>query len=187
MKSSLCKGILILAAAIAASALGSMVPAAADDFGRCSNVALKGDYATRLEGKLLGMVTAAGPQIFPDPVLVDGVALKHFDGKGGFTEVVYALNNGVQGPGPKDPKTGFRTQIAGEYTVYPDCTGEYVDNLGPVHIETKFVLADQGRRFFGIVSRQHVATGVAIGGIACDIPTGCELLPQIHADNAKLR
>jgi hypothetical protein len=175
----------MLAAAIALPALSG--PAQADN-DKCSNATLKGDYATRIQGKLLGIVTAAGPQIFPDPLLVDGVAMARFDGKGKFTQVDYVLRDGVQNPGPKDPETGFGINETGTYTVFSDCTGQFELNPSPVVlIEVKFVVAEQGRQLYGIESRQLVAKGIAVGSIVCDKAAGCEVLPQLHSDGTKLQ
>jgi len=176
-----------MAVAIALPALSGVARAQVTDNDGCSNATLKGDYATRIHGKLLGIVTAAGPQIFPDPLLIDGVAMTYFDGKGKLSQVDYVLRNGVQNPGPKDPETGFGVNENGQYTVFADCTGQTVLDFGVVLIETKFVLADQGRQSYGIESRQHVATGIPVGGVICDLPGGCEVLPQLHADGTKLQ
>src|SRR5688500_5897204 len=59
-------------------------PAAAE----CSNHTLRGDYGFSIEGTLL---------VGPAPVRLRGVAMTHFDGKGGLTQVDYATFDGVPG------------------------------------------------------------------------------------------
>src|SRR5690348_16149888 len=85
MKSWFWKG--MLAAAIALPALSGTARAQFTDNDGCSNSTLKGDYGFRLYGKLLGIETAAGTQIFAQPALVDGVAMASFDGKGKLSQV----------------------------------------------------------------------------------------------------
>jgi hypothetical protein len=182
MTSWLSKGMMAVAIALAA-----LSGAAWADDDKCSNATLKGDYGFRIHGKLLGINTAAGPQIFLDPLLIDGVALTFFDGKGKLSQVDYVLRDGVQNPGPKDPKTGFGIDENGQYTVFADCTGQFQLDLPTVMIEVKFVLAEEGRQIYGVESRQRAAKGIPVGGISCDVPAGCELLPQLHSDGTKLR
>jgi hypothetical protein len=55
-----------------------------------------------------------------------------------------------------------------------------------VLIEVKFVLADEGRQIYGVEDRQRIAKGIPSGGFVCDIPAGCEILPQLHSDGTKL-
>jgi hypothetical protein len=100
-----------------------------------------------------------------------------------------ADRSGLPTPGPKDPKTGFGINESGQYTVFPDCTGQSVLNLNPiVKIEVKFVLVDEGRQTYGIESRHSVVpVGTSFGGIVCDLPAGCAILPHLHADNTKLK
>jgi len=177
----------MMAAAIALPALSGIAQAQVTDNDGCSNATLKGDYGFRIHGKLLGIKTVAGPQIFPDPLLTDGVAMTFFDGKGKLSQVDYVLRDGVQNPGPKDPKTGFGVDENGQYTVFADCTGQFQLDLPTVLIEVKFVLAEEGRQIYGVESRSRVAKGIPVGGISCDLPAGCELLPQLHSDGTKLR
>src|SRR5262245_8508329 len=96
----------VLAAALALPALGGSASAFADDI-RCSNATLKGEYAIKLHGQSLGIVTAAGPQIFPDPIPADGVGIEVFDGNVKFSHTDFVMRGGAPLPGPKDPTTGF--------------------------------------------------------------------------------
>jgi hypothetical protein len=182
----------VLAAAIALSALSSATRA---DNDKCSNATLKGDYGFTVHGEQVGIVTAAGPQFFPVPVPIDGVAMTYFDGKGNLTQVDFVMQDGRKRPGATDPTTGFDGNQTGSYTVFPDCTGNFeIDpppRLNPVHngtfIAAKFVLANQGREIHTVVNQLHVANHIPVGGVSCDIPTGCDVLPQVRSDGTKLQ
>ena len=152
----------ILAAMMALPALGGLAPAYADkDNFKCSNATLKGDYGFKGHGKLLGIVTAAGPQIFADPILVDSVAMVFFDGKGKFSQVDYVLRDGVPFPGLKDPEDRFQSSATRRvHRVCRIALGNSRSNPLPAAlVESKFVLAEQGRQLFRVVSRQRDRPG----------------------------
>ncbi len=138
--------------AIAAIALGFALPVVAraqtGDNDGCTNATLKGDYAFTIQG-----------QIFPPgkPIVGrDGVAMTHFDGRGGLTQVDFVMQypdpsgNASPVPGTPDPNTSFNSGEGGKYTVFEDCTGEMEIDFapqsasGPV-IKLRFVLSDEGR------------------------------------------
>ena len=141
--------------AVAASAL--LIPCVAfgqsGDHDGCSNATLKGDYGFRISGNILN---AAGT-----PVLNrEGVAMTHFDGKGGLTQVDFVMSNGLPGRGPEDPVTGFHIDESGTYTVNSDCTGSAVIHFPvPPHetsgaeIDLMFVLTQAGCKIHAIVTR----------------------------------
>src|SRR5579885_697345 len=86
--------LLILACFISGGARAQ----SADNDG-CTNAALFGDYAFRVDGQLL-------PQGGP-PIERQGVAMTHFDGAGRLTQVDFVMSNGAPMPGPADPVSGF--------------------------------------------------------------------------------
>jgi hypothetical protein len=54
---------------------------------------------------------------FASPVLVDGVAITHFDGNGILKQVDFAMHNGTSVATPTTPLTenGFRSEETGTY------------------------------------------------------------------------
>lgn len=115
----------------------------------CNNTVLQGDYAFRVSGEIL---PPGG-----NPTLRDGVAMTHFDGHGGLTQVDFVVGDGVPVPGETDPFTGFHVDEGGTYRVYPDCTGEAEidtpsDGSG-ARIILKFVIGRGGRTIHTIVSQ----------------------------------
>ena len=141
------KRILILAACLVAVAITSMAQGAPSS--SCSNHTLNGDYAFRVSGEVF---TPAGV------VNRDGVAMTHFDGSGGLSQVDWVVANGVPVAGPPNPY-GFHDNEKGSYTVNPDCTGNAQINFPiPPHgtsgavIQLMFVIGDGGRTLHTIVS-----------------------------------
>jgi hypothetical protein len=122
--------------------LALMRPAAvtADEQGavRCSNRSLRGAYGFNIDG-----------QIFPPgapPLVLRGVAMTHFDGEGGLTQVDHATFNGV-------PRwQGWRPAV-GSYGVNPDCTGtaQIIPSDGSPTLNLHLVVFDRGRQVRTIV------------------------------------
>jgi hypothetical protein len=102
----------------------------------CSNHTLRGDYGFVVSGTILGG---------PAPVLLRGVAMTHFDGEGGLTQVDFATMDGVAGWPNWRPATGT-------YEVNADCTGRalIVPAFGPP-LDLRLVVFDQGRQVATIV------------------------------------
>jgi len=146
----------VLAAVLMTLAIGASSKAQTPDNDGCSNATLKGDYAFTVSGSF---TVPGGPTI---PRL--GVAMTHFDGLGGLKQVDFVVSN-VPPPGvaPSDPVTGFHIEEKGTYTVYNDCTGTFTINFpdfttptgmmipGAI-ITAKFVIANQGRSIYTVVS-----------------------------------
>lgn len=139
----------------------------------CTNATLFGDYAFRVDGQLL---PSGGP-----PIARQGVAMTHFDGAGGLTQVDFVMSNGAPLPGPADPDTGFHTQEHGTYQVNPDCTGSAVIHFpappnvsSGAEIDLMFVLGNHGRIIHTIVSRTLPP------GSTTPIPA------SIHSDGVKM-
>lgn len=112
---------------------------------RCSNRTLIGDYASQIEGTILG----------PNLPL-RGLAMAHFDGKGNITQVDHIVVNGI-------PPTLEWSPGTGTYTVNPDCTGSAVINSssgqGPINLH--FVVVRHGTEIHQVVDANAV-TAIAI-------------------------
>lgn len=97
----------------------------------CTDATLKGDYAFRVTGAILNSTGTAVDSR-------EGVAMTHFDGKGGLTQVDWVMSNGLQLMGPTDPETGFHIDENGMYKVNPDCTGSAVIHFpAPPHVSSR--------------------------------------------------
>jgi hypothetical protein len=109
-------------AALAAVALA--VPAANASTKVCSLATLKGTFADKDTGFLIGV----GP--------FAGVSLERFDGNGTLTGGGFGSLNGQI----------VQVTFVGTYTVNPDCTGTYTVDVSPLGLTThaSFVIADGG-------------------------------------------
>jgi hypothetical protein len=126
----------------------------------CSDATLKGDYAFTVSGTI--WVTDVTGTV--QPVQREGVAMTHFDGTGGLTQVDYVMSSPNAKkppvPPPTDPVTGFHTDEKGAYKVYSDCTGTFtIDSPGPTTITVSFVLSNHGRSIHTIVTSLVLPTG----------------------------
>ena len=132
----------IAAAAAIASALALTAPGlvTAHDDGviRCSQRTLRGDYGFNIDGQIL-------PPGAP-PMILRGVAMTHFDGRGGLTQVDHTTLNGV----PRAP--GWRAGV-GSYEVNADCTGtaEIIQSDGSPTLHLNLVVFDRGRQVRTVV------------------------------------
>jgi hypothetical protein len=115
LKSWLCLG---AGAAIACGLMTNVPTAHAQGGGRepslkgaergCSNATLRGAFAFDVDGAFLDA---------PAPLLLKGVAMTQFDGRGNLTQVDHIVFNGA--PPPED-----WTAATGWYHLNADCTGE---------------------------------------------------------------
>jgi hypothetical protein len=132
---------LIIAAGLATTvALSTPRRVAADSDGRgreCSESTLRGDYAFSVDGQIL-----AGPKAG----LLRAVAMTHFDGEGGLSQVDFATINGV--PTGTDWRPG-----TGSYEINADCTGKaqisFMEGSPTLHL--RLVVADRGDQVRTIV------------------------------------
>jgi len=132
---------LTIAAGLATTlALSAPRPVAADGDGRgrgCSESTLRGDYGFSIDGQIL-----AGPKAG----LLRGVAMTHFDGEGGLSQVDFTTINGV--PTGTDWRPG-----TGSYEINADCTGKaqisFADGSPTLHL--RLVVADRGDQVRTIV------------------------------------
>lgn len=159
--------LLVLTCSVCAAAA-----ARAGDYDGCTNATLFGDYAFRVDGQLL-------PPGAP-PVARQGVAMTHFDGAGGLSQVDFVMSNGAPLAGPADPATGFHIDEQGSYRVNPDCTGSAVIHFpappglaSGAEIDLMFVVGAHGRVVHTIVSRVLA-------------PGGTPVPASIHSDGVKM-
>jgi hypothetical protein len=139
--------------------LGSHANAQSTDNDSCSNATLHGDYAFTISGQIF---IPNGPVIQRE-----GIAMTHFDGTGGLSQVDVVLSSPNASPpggtSSTDPVTGFHTQETGTYVVHSDCTGTFSINFPNLATPTggsipgaiivvKFVLSDGGRAIHTIVT-----------------------------------
>ncbi len=130
--------------------LPAVTRAQTGDNDRCTDATLRGDYAFTISGQIF---------VPSKPIVTrEGVAMTHFDGYGGVTQVDFVMQypdmsmppNSSPVPGAPDPATQFNTGEKGSYTIFPDCTGKMeIDfppqNAGGAIIKLRFVLSDEGR------------------------------------------
>jgi hypothetical protein len=129
--------LLMFALALAASATLSAHAAA------CSNYTIEGRYAFTLHGTIF----------LPngDTILIDGIALQTFDGRGNVTQVDAVADNGFLTPGWR-PGTG-------SYSVNADCTGTetlVVPGMGDLHLQ--IIVAQSGNTIHQVVTDPGIAT-----------------------------
>ena len=103
----------------------------------CSNRTLRGSYAFAIDGTII-----AGP----NRLLLRGLAMTEFDGRGNLTQVDFTTINGV----PAGPS--WRPAV-GSYDVDSDCTGtmQIIPGDGSPTLNLKLVVADHGRTVHNIV------------------------------------
>ena len=103
----------------------------------CSNRTLRGSYAFAIDGTII-----AGP----NRLLLRGLAMTEFDGRGNLTQVDFTTINGVPAGPDWRPATG-------SYDVESDCTGtmQLIPGDGSPILNLKLVVADHGRMVHNIV------------------------------------
>ena len=117
---------------------GDARPNQSPEGARCTDRTIRGDYGFSIDGTVF-----AGT---PNAVLLRGVAMTHFDGEGGLTQVDFATRNGV-------PTTADWRPATGSYAINPDCTGtaEIVPSDGGPVLRLRLVVVDHGREIRTIV------------------------------------
>ena len=116
---------------------------------RCSNRTLRGSYAFNIDGTIL-----AGP----NRLLLRGVAMTQFDGRGNLSQVDFTTINGA--PAGTDWRSGW-----GSYEINSDCTGtmEVIQNDGSPMLRLRLVVADHGQTIYNIVEGSSTgATGTKV-------------------------
>ena len=116
---------------------------------RCSNRTLRGSYALNIDGTII-----AGP----NRLLLRGVAMRQFDGRGNLTQVDFTTINGA--PAGTDWRSGW-----GTYELNSDCTGtmEIIQSDGSPTLRLRLVVADHGRTTYDISEGNSTgATGTKV-------------------------
>ena len=116
---------------------------------RCSNRTLHGSYALSIEGTIF-----AGP----NRLLLRGVAMREFDGRGNLSQVDFTTINGA--PAGTEWRSG-----SGTYELNPDCTGtmEIIQTDGSPTLRLRLVVADHGRTTYDISEGNSTgATGTRV-------------------------
>lgn len=120
----------------------------------CSVATLRGTYGLQIQG------TRTAPPPAPPGTIesIIGVNIRHYDGKGNFTQVGNDKGS-VSGSGPVD-REGF-----GTYQVNEDCTGSHELQIPgvPFLVTDRFVIVDRGRevRSFTVSPASVMVTGVS--------------------------
>jgi hypothetical protein len=120
----------------------------------CSEATLRGAYGIQIQG------TRPAPPPAPAGTIesVIGVIVRHYDGRGNFTQVNNEKGS-VSGLGPAD-REGF-----GTYQVNEDCSGSHELQIPgvPFPITDRFVIVDHGRevRHFVVNPAPLMVTGVS--------------------------
>jgi hypothetical protein len=120
----------------------------------CSEATLRGAYGIQIQGTRFAPPPAPAGTI--ESVL--GVIVRHYDGKGAFTQVNNEKGS-VSGPGPAD-REGF-----GTYQVNENCSGShelYIPGV-PFPITDRFVIVNHGRevRHFVVSPAPLMITGTS--------------------------
>jgi hypothetical protein len=112
----------------------------------CSNRTLRGDYGFAIEGAI----------VLPGPaknLLLRGLVMQHFDGRGNSRGVDFITLNGV-------PEGSDWRPITGTYEVNPDCTGTaeiHPPDDGP-SVKLRILVVDAGRQVMEIVEGNAVGS-----------------------------
>jgi len=103
----------------------------------CSDHTLRGSYAFAIDGTII-----AGP----NRLLLRGLAMTEFDGRGNLTQVDFTTINGA-------PAGADWRPAVGSYEVDSDCTGtmQIIPGDGSPTLNLKLVVADHGRTVHNIV------------------------------------
>lgn len=114
----------------------------------CSNATLKGDYGALIRGTRT-VVIPGNPPVSESFV---GIALRRFDGKGGFTEVAASQHGAVTGAFPTLATGG--PSGTGTYQVNANCTGTSKLEIPAANltIVSDFVIVDNGKKINEIVT-----------------------------------
>ena len=115
----------------------------------CSNHTLRGSYALNIDGTII-----AGP----NRLLLRGVAIRQFDGRGNMSQVDFTTINGA--PAGTEWRSG-----SGTYELNSDCTGtmEIIQSDGSPTLRLRLVVGDHGRTTYDISEGNSTgATGTKV-------------------------
>lgn len=138
--------------ALALTASGKPTVSADDDAPQgCSNRTLRGNYGFAIDGTIL-------PPSPAPSLLLRGVAMTHFDGRGKLRQLDFVTLNGVPAVSDWRPATGT-------YELNANCTGtaELVFNDGSRPLSLRLVVVDGGRQVMTIVEGNATgSTGIKV-------------------------
>jgi hypothetical protein len=115
----------------------------------CSNRTLRGSFAFNIDGTII-----AGP----NRLLLRGLAMTQFDGRGNLSQVDFTTINGA--PTGADWRPGV-----GSYELNADCTGsmEIIPGDGSPTLRLRMVVAEHGRTIHNVVEGNSTgATGTKV-------------------------
>jgi hypothetical protein len=143
------------------AALAALAISGAAQAQQCSTKMLNGMYSVSFHGERLGLLTGSPPTLTPfaTPNLVDGIEVFTFDGEGTFTNLNFALRDGVPNSlgQPGLTPDGFATQT-GPYHVNDDCTGAGTMSQPGLSFTFALVVSDRGRKIRYVGTSTHADT-----------------------------
>lgn len=142
--------LVIVSCALLASA--STTTAAQEDDHRCNNGLIEGTYGFSVQGTKLAGLGLVGLQV--------GVAMTHFDGQGGLSQIDTVTIDG------KVAADFTHAPANGTYTVNTDCTGSFtiVFTDGRPPVTTAFVVVEGGHEIDTVVTSAAGTQGILATG-----------------------
>jgi len=139
----------IVSCALLASASTAI---AQEDDHRCNNGLIEGSYGFSVQGTKLAGLGLVGLQV--------GVAMTHFDGQGGLSQIDTVTIDGKVAADFTHPPAN------GTYTVNADCTGSFtlIFTDGRPPVTTAFVVVEGGREIDTVVTSAGGAQGILATG-----------------------
>jgi hypothetical protein len=142
-------------------------------------------YSVSFNGQRLGLLSGSPPTLarFATPSLINGVSVFTFDGEGNFSNLNFAMNNGVPNAlgQPGLTPDGFSTQT-GTYHVNDDCTGAGTMTQPGLSFTFAFVISDRGRRLRYVATSTHADT--IPGNPNCT--SGCDVAVEVAAEGERV-
>jgi hypothetical protein len=170
----------LIPATLAALAIGSAAQAQ-----QCSTKMLDGMYSVSFNGQRLGLLNGSPPILAPfaTPSLINGVSVFTFDGEGNFSNLNFAMNNGVPNAlgQPGLTPDGFSAQT-GTYHVNDDCTGAGTMTQPGLSFTFAFVISDRGKRLRYVATSTHADT--IPGNPNCT--SGCDVAVEVAAEGERV-
>lgn len=143
----------------------------------CSTEMQKGMYSVSFHGERLGLLSGSPPTLMPfaTPNLIDVVQVYEFDGEGNFSDLNFAMRDGVPNAlgQPGLTADGFSSQT-GTYHVNDDCTGVGTATQPGLSFTFVLVVGDHGRTLRYVDTSAHAA--MIPGNPNCT--SGCDLALQ---------
>jgi hypothetical protein len=158
MRGRSCAALVVIGVAVLVGTQRSGAGTMYDDEHRsrrgCSEATLRGAYGVQIQGTRPAPAPATPGSIES----VIGIIVRHYDGRGGFTQVNNEKGS-ISGVGPAD-RAGL-----GTYQVNEDCSGSHTLTIPgvPFPITDRFVIVDYGRevRHFVVNPAPLMVSGVS--------------------------